>query len=1044
MLPVIFWHSQPSDTLNVWILDNTVPDMTYREHRGLMWTLNHFKIQPPGRSRFVYERDYYGFFPHKDKTYTIRDLRYAPDYPDLIYLADTYGVYQQEYMEEKPRGDRSPLIYGGFSAIDMFRVREFLRNGTTIIGEFNTFATPTSEDMRHQLEEILGVEWKEWMGRYFQDLTRDNEVTRWMVQNYEAQHGRPWVYEGPGYVLASNWDEIVVLESEVDVGNKECLIKVRSEHEEEFDLKRAIPYYYWFEFVRAKEDSEIIADFHLDVTPKGREKLEAIGLYEVFPAITRYQHQDYLAYYFAGDFADHTAVPHFWHFAGLNWIRKHTTMHIKGEANAFFWRGYVPLMKKILEDVRNDPMIEERRKKAQAEQFYLDEDVRLISKTDDQYFYVYKNHEWEPLFIKGVNMGVAKPGKWSTDFPSNEATYERWFHMIAGMNANAIRTYTLMDPSFYRALYLYNTYHSDQPLYLLQGIWPEEHPPDDNYIEADYMEEFLQEIRHGIDAVHGNASISRRSGRAWGEYVADCSPYTIAWLVGREFEPQEVDATNRLNPGFTYEGQYLQCLDGSPTEAWLTWSCDQTVKYEVEKYGWERPVSFVSWPTLDPIEWDSEWNEEGDKTKEWNDWMSVDINKIDRKPAMKGGFFGSYHIYPNFPDFMNNELDFFNYYDDEGRFLYRGYLQTFIDQHTRYPALVAEFGLATGMGNAHSNPDGYHHGAQTEEEMGEGVVRMFKNIYETGYIGGVIFEWMDEWAKKTWTTEPFMIPFERHVFWHNAMCPEQNYGILANESVEPDKPEKVIEQNEWIQRMSLKTDVAFLYIDLDFNTPPNLSEQELIIGIDTYDRNRGEFRYREDLSMRAPSGLEFKVSFRNEKAHLMVIPSYNTGNMKFQSTTSNIGVFETMEPLINKERIRKDGSIIPEIRENASLLLEGKFIESRYHYHWLNGGKTLRLRLPWGRLNVTDPSSHRVLDDPRTMYWYLLRDDYQTVLTHGFVITALLADQKSDLVHSFMPRNPDDHEPYLWKRWEEPVYQERLKKSYAIIKEFLGSFWWKK
>jgi hypothetical protein len=24
------------------------------------------------------------------------------------------------------------------------------------------------------------------------------------------------------------------------------------------------------------------------------------------------------------------------------------------------------------------------------------------------------------------------------------------------------------------------------------------------------------------------------------------------------------------------------------------------------------------------------------------------------------------------------------------------------------------------------------------------------------------FEWMDEWAKKTWTTEFYMIPYERH------------------------------------------------------------------------------------------------------------------------------------------------------------------------------------------------------------------------------------------------------------------------------------------
>ena len=52
---------------------------------------------------------------------------------------------------------------------------------------------------------------------------------------------------------------------------------------------------------------------------------------------------------------------------------------------------------------------------------------------------------------------------------------------------------------------------------------------------------------------------------------------------------------------------------------------------------------------------------------------------------------------------------------------------------------------------------------------------------------GIIFEWMDEWAKKTWTTEPYMIPYDRHILWHNTIDPEQNYGILALESAEANK-----------------------------------------------------------------------------------------------------------------------------------------------------------------------------------------------------------------------------------------------------------------
>ena len=64
---------------------------------------------------------------------------------------------------------------------------------------------------------------------------------------------------------------------------------------------------------------------------------------------------------------------------------------------------------------------------------------------------------------------------------------------------------------------------------------------------------------------------------------------------------------------------------------------------------------------------------------------------------------------------MNNEPFYNEYVDSEGRFRYGGYLQQFMGIHTKYPAVVAEFGLATGMGNAHYSPDGYHHGSMSEQ-----------------------------------------------------------------------------------------------------------------------------------------------------------------------------------------------------------------------------------------------------------------------------------------------------------------------------------------
>ncbi|MHB8126303.1 MAG: hypothetical protein ACYDEJ_11815 [Desulfitobacteriaceae bacterium] len=64
VFPYILWLLKPAQPLQVWIMDKTVPTKDYREHKGLMWVLNHFKINDELAGReFQYDTDYYGFFP---------------------------------------------------------------------------------------------------------------------------------------------------------------------------------------------------------------------------------------------------------------------------------------------------------------------------------------------------------------------------------------------------------------------------------------------------------------------------------------------------------------------------------------------------------------------------------------------------------------------------------------------------------------------------------------------------------------------------------------------------------------------------------------------------------------------------------------------------------------------------------------------------------------------------------------------------------------------------------------------------------------------
>lgn len=62
--PIIAWNNMPQTPLNIWIVDKTVPIPEYREHKGLMWALNHNKVTNEKTGKpFQYETDYFGFFP---------------------------------------------------------------------------------------------------------------------------------------------------------------------------------------------------------------------------------------------------------------------------------------------------------------------------------------------------------------------------------------------------------------------------------------------------------------------------------------------------------------------------------------------------------------------------------------------------------------------------------------------------------------------------------------------------------------------------------------------------------------------------------------------------------------------------------------------------------------------------------------------------------------------------------------------------------------------------------------------------------------------
>lgn len=110
VLPIFLWFLEDDKQLSIAVIDKTVPNETYREHKGIIWLLNHLKYSKKDKSPYSLVNDYYGFIPDdKQKSYKVSKLPNDYSNYDVIYIADTYGVYEQDlpWYEQDRRGSCS-------------------------------------------------------------------------------------------------------------------------------------------------------------------------------------------------------------------------------------------------------------------------------------------------------------------------------------------------------------------------------------------------------------------------------------------------------------------------------------------------------------------------------------------------------------------------------------------------------------------------------------------------------------------------------------------------------------------------------------------------------------------------------------------------------------------------------------------------------------------------------------------------------------------------------------------------------------------------
>jgi hypothetical protein len=638
--------------------------------------------------------------------------------------------------------------------------------------------------------------------------------------------------------------------------------------------------------------------------------------------------------------------------------------------------------------------------------------LQLVSRTRGRRFEIKTPQGWQPFYIQGVNLGVTLPGKYPSEFPTDSAVYAGWLDTLAAMHANTLRLYTILPPSFYRALRGWNLANPDRVLWLVHGVWTEL-PPNHDFDHPVWKREFQAEMRRVVDLIHGATTVTARPGHAAGRYDADVSPWVLGYIIGREWEPFAVTAFDRRHPGGAYRGRYLEIDKAPAMDVWMAQQCDLMLAYEADSYNALRPIAY--------------------------------------------------------PDFMILDPGYRRALSPEGPSSYFGYLRELVAHHESIPTIVAEYGIPSSRGNAHLHPQGWGHGGHDERAMAAIDARLTRDIKAAGAAGAIVFAWLDEWFKKNWVVIDYEIPLDNTRVWHNVMDAEQNYGILgmyAGDAAatprlggDPELWRQLTPVQEAPQdagrgprRLRAGFDESFYYLAIEL-APGRFCWDSLgiQIGLDTYLPRVGQHRLLIS-GVRSQVGFEFLVDLLSPgRAALRVTPEYNRYEGRIDPVTGddfgrfsrrpvitrNRGDarFDSLFVITNRARFGRDGGFYRAQGYDRGRLRFGTEKSSTLADWYLDERSgLLQLRIPWDLLNVTDPSTRTLLYDRN------LSGDFGTATAVDFRVGVVIYRKVG--TPEIVGALPELKEgiwktgafvPWRWKGWTEPRYS-RLKPVYDSLR----------
>ena len=966
----VIWHLKPSRPLNIVVLDKTVlsyseddhivKDTVYRKHQGLFWVLNQQKYVKPDGSSYDYKNDYYGPMLDEegapDREVTLRDV---DEKPDLVYLSDAYGLGNDSYGYYNGSSPQN----GGIDSDDMSFVSYAYESGATIVSEAALFSSPLSDSVYSQLTSLLGVTPKKWTGRYIVDLQDFTDIPDWAPPMYEQQEGVEWRFTGPGILLVSNDGKIIVLEQNTDFSSKDLLrIYINDEYKSEFSASSDCNFYNWFELIEANYGTETIATFDFDLNATGMEKIKEISKTPRFAAITRKTESNHSpVYFFAGDFNDYVNGDRYGRFIFSNWLYKFLSFDRQGDISNFYWTFYNPLMCNILD------------KTSSGGYDKTGESHKEVSRLVDNKFQIFEDEKWKTISLKAVSLNAQAPGEkeYSRDF----TYYEELVKQAADLNVNCIVAKDLLPPEFYTAVSRYNASDKNSKLYILQTVTPPQDLKPDGYLSDEGLSAWRSRIETVIKALHGDTAAA---GDKLGEvtYFTDVSQYVLGITVDPSLNKKACKTLEGST--YSYRGKYTNAQSGIPGFAAYLYDSVETIS--MENYGYFTPASVRS--------------------------------KLNR---ISGMYFARKKNTYMLGDIASGECSqyFYNDIEYERGAIRKAKKNSSSEYDMTYTAL-GELGktfdniVLSGISFSDTNSV-YSKEAVTEADQGRMLVDTLAAVRDSKCAGGTVYDLNDSWAEVSDDMKTFTSRKGSAYKWHNTCDEKQMTGVIAMEAKQPEKSGLVLSDDDDVQAVSMSSNAGYMYITLQLLKELNYKNKALFIGIDTFQRNDGEYYYDKSFTPNSLSGMEYVLRFDNKQtASLNVISSYDR--------SKNNSAF-------TKESYKADFKKVADLTYGGFNTYDSQFYQT---------GSTIYIRLPWTWLNFYDPVRKLVINDRN------FKENAKTTATNGMLVSVMIGERSSgDLYYGF-PKKKHDPGYKMFKPAiaDKIEYDLRPKDSYTILKNF--------